>query len=202
MSKNLITFNTHEHEIIDLINAAFEQSKQVSRYESGLMKGYIQTILDLVDHINSLPYGENRVSEDYLLSEVELPSWVEPFVFPERVVIFLDDYFSFDLVERPARREEYKYDPLAVNRAAYMLAQTQKTKPVMKKASEMRKEQTINTVNFSVNGKVKYGVSELGIPVPINSAFARVYREEMDTLPDVNTWVRKWFVSKPDFKAE
>lgn len=135
----------------------------------------IKTIFDLIDAVNSLPETQEFMGV-YHLRDVMLPSWAKHFVYPRKVGV--DTSWEVpDMVMRPSV-DGFVYAADKVANAANLIAATQKGRPKMVSALDMRGENIcFSGVKFSVKSATRVEGNEAFIPVPLNPVLISIFGE-------------------------
>lgn len=150
---------------IDSVFDYIESRKLVAKL--GCEKEDVKTIFDAIFAVNSVDEFTFTVGNTRL-SEVYLPKWVAPFVYPPRVSL-LPGFNAADLVQRP-KVGTYVYDESEVRKAAYRISASQKKQPEFERADQLRGDvATLSNVKFEVKGKTFQLADELFIPIPLVS---------------------------------
>lgn len=124
----------------------------------------LHTLFEVVDQVNALGWEDRRIG-DVLLDEVEIPSFLRDFIYPKKVTLTFD-WMAPDLVVRPAKKPDYKYDYAKIRNIAYKVAGAFKQEPSFFKASD-RKEVLFSDVFMSLSGKVQLKDANFKVPVPL-----------------------------------
>lgn len=171
-----------------------ESHKKINR-PADKLKGDISLIMETVDQVNSANELEKRVGDE-LLSQIFLPSWVKPFVFPIKVSL-LPGFQYKDLVLRPAKIANWEYKGAQVANAANRVAQYFKTTAQMVSADQLRgTEKVLSEVKFCLKGMVEQKAEELFYPIPMVVTLADCLGDEwanMQSEKMVDLWLARAF---------
>jgi len=137
--------------VFDIANA------RISQVKTKLQEEHFATILELVDNINSLTrYDFNLNGVPF--SEIYVPKFAVPFIFPRSVQLCSADPLGPDLVLRPDKDPNYKYDSAKIFQTADIISQAAREgKAVLTQLSEVKREdKTVGNFceEFSVAGYV------------------------------------------------
>lgn len=165
----------------------FEQLKQTKTVKDiSVNEDDIKKVLEVVDQVNALTLYDRRI-DGLTLDEVFLPSWTEPFIFPQRV--YLEPNFEApDLVVRPDKNDSFEYDEAEIRRIENGIAGAfRQTAKSLVTAKAMR-EKKGDVALASVKKALVFDGSELSchkdgddlfVPVPVDGylriAFSKFY---------------------------
>lgn len=159
--------------VVDFVDS----HKRINR-DAKTVKSEIEILSQAVVGINAATELEIRAGGE-LLSQIELPFWVKPFVYPTKVSILPGAAYK-DLVVRPTANQ-WQYDAAAVTNAARKVGQFFKDAEVrMVKASELRGDPAVlSQIKWMSSGWVyQERDDEFFYPVPLVDTLNSVIGDE------------------------